>query len=97
MTEHLQQARQSVQQAADATRANVREQLRHVDEALIELESGDKTQPQTPADPDTLETIEAKIVGLIEEVEDPEAHTQLRTARDEIDLHRRARGLSSEE
>lgn len=97
MTEHIQQARQSVQAAADTARANIREQLLHVDEGLMELESGDKSQPQTPADPDTLETVESKLVGLIDEVDDPKAHSELREARDEIDLHRQARGLSSEE
>ena len=62
----------------------------------MELESGDKTA-ETPADPDTLETIESKLVGLIDQVDDPEADDQLQNARDEIDLHRQAYGINTGE
>lgn len=96
MTEHLTNARQSVQQAADSTRANVREQLLHVEEGLMELESGDKTS-ETVSDPDRLETVESKLAGLIDTAENPDARGLLQDARDELDLHRRARGLQSEE
>ena len=96
MTDHIQQARQSVQQAADEAEANAREQLLHVDEGLQELESGGKTD-QTVADPDTLETVESKLVGLVDQVDDPEAGEHLQAARDELDLHRRAHGIESEE
>lgn len=96
MTDHIQQARQSIQQAADAARANVREQLLHVDEGLMEIESGDKTD-QTVSDPETLETIEEKLVGLVDQVDNSEAQHHLRDARDCLDLHRRAHGLDSEE
>jgi len=96
MTDHIRQARQSVRVAADEAEANVREQLLHVAEGLDELESGEKTD-RTVTDPNTLEPIEAKLVGLVDEVDDPEAAEQLRAARDELDLHRRARGLTSEE
>lgn len=96
MTDHIRQARHSVQQAADEVEANAREQLLHIDEGLGELESGQKTN-RTVAAPDALETIETKLAGLVDQIDDPEAGEHLRAARDELDLHRRAHGIESEE
>lgn len=96
MADHLQQARHSVQAAADAARANIREQLLHVDEGLMEQESGDKTQERTPAEPDALKEIETKLVGLSDQVDDPEARARLQEARTSLDRYRQARGAADE-
>ncbi|XVH30390.1 DUF7553 family protein [Haloferacaceae archaeon DSL9] len=94
MAQHIESAREAIQRAGDSAEANVREQLLHVDEGLMELTEGDKTPSEAPPGGNNLEEIEAKLVGLADETEDAAARERLEAARDHLDAHRREHGLT---
>lgn len=97
MAQHLRKAREAVQSAAEEAEANVREQLLHVDEGLMEIVEGDKVEGDAPPKRDRLEEIEEKVVGLADETESEETRRRLEEVRDHLDSYRRARGIPEEE
>lgn len=64
MSELLRQARTEVDTASGHADSTVREQLRSIDEGLLELIEGDKTNSETPPETDELRELESKLAGL---------------------------------
>lgn len=89
MSDQLARAREAVGRASDTADDTVREQLRSLDEGLMELTGGDKTQESdTTTEGDRLEEIEAKLAGLMDET-DGDTRAHIEDARDYIDEYRR--------
>lgn len=95
MNDNLASARDAVQRAGDATDdATVREQLRSIDEGLMEMtesEEAPEGEASTTGDHphgDALEEIEAKLASLAGELDRP-ARERVEDARDHIDAYRR--------
>lgn len=91
MAQHIQQAREEVRAAADAADGETREQINSLDEGLMELGGGDKTDPDGPPHDDRVEEIEEKLGALSERVP-PEAAERLERAEEHLSQYRRARG-----
>lgn len=89
MIDQLSVARQSIQQASEtADESDVQEQLKSLDEGMMELTDEGKTKESDPAvEVDRLEEIEEKLVGLLEKT-DGATNTQIEEARDAIDIFR---------
>lgn len=95
MADDLSRARDAVRRAADAAdAAEVREQLRSIDEGLMELTES-STEEGSPAktagdvpDGERLERIEETLVGLASRT-DGRTREALEDARDHVDAYRR--------
>lgn len=94
MAEELSRARDAIQRASEhADDSTVREQLRSIDEGLMEMTHSEKqtlrakTSGNVP-DGDDLQEIEETVVALTSET-NSEARSCLHEARDEIDAYRR--------
>lgn len=96
MPDHLDSARDAVQRASEETDdETVREQLRSIDEGLVELtersettDDGVKTSGEHPHGGE-LETVEERLAELADAV-DGAARDHVTDARDAIDAYRRA-------
>lgn len=86
MVDRITEARRLVATASDDTDdATVREQLHSIDEGLEVLE----TEPDDAVKGDRLEEVEAKLVGLGDELDDDHVHHLVENARNHVDAFRR--------
>ncbi len=90
MVDQLEAAREAVQQASEAVDdPRLREQLRSIDEGLMEQTEAAKTEADEPRG-DQLEAVEAELARLMDAVDEVErAYASLEVARDAIDEYRR--------
>ncbi|WP_254546559.1 DUF7553 family protein [Halomarina pelagica] len=91
MSDRPTRIREELQRASDAADEDreIREQLRSIDEGLMELVDGDKTTDEPPH-PDRLAELEEKLAGLSERA-DGETSRHVRTAATLLDEYREER------
>lgn len=83
MSELLRQARTEIDQASDHADSTVREQLRSIDEGLLELLEGDKTASEAPPETAELRELESKLAGL-EAQTNEQTRQHIETAREQL-------------
>lgn len=89
MTDHLRRAREEIQAAADAADGEMQEQLRSIDEGLMELTEGDKVEDDDPPRLDHLAELEEKLDGVADEkATEPDVRDGVERARDSIRAYR---------
>lgn len=88
MANRLRNARAEIRHASEHADADVREQLRSIEEGLSELVEGEKTQEGPGPKPERLEELERKLAGLEEQVDD-RTRERIEDARDALFTYRR--------
>ncbi|WP_101295457.1 DUF7553 family protein [Halegenticoccus soli] len=94
MSDHLTNAREELQRAADLQDGETQEQIRSIDEGLLEMTETEKTEGETPR-ADRLEEVVEKVSALENEV-DEEPRTHLDRARESITDYLVERGAMEE-
>lgn len=89
MTDHLDRARNELRKAAESAERAEQEQFHSIDEGLMELVEGDKTQ-DAPVQSDRLAELEEKLDGLREKT-DGETQRHVANAAAAIDEVRKER------
>lgn len=87
MSEILRRARMEIDQASDHADSTVREQLRSIDEGLLELIEGEKTVSDAPPETTELRELESKLAGL-EEQTNEQTRQHIETAREHLLAYR---------
>ena len=86
MVDRIEEARRLVAEASeDASERDIHEQLDSIDEGLAVLAD----EPDDAVKGDRLEEVEAKLVGLGNEVDDEHVHHLIENARNHVDAFRR--------
>lgn len=87
MSELLRQARTEIDTASGHADSTIREQLRSIDEGLLELLEGDKTDSEVPPETDELRELESKLAGL-EDQTNEQTQQHIETAREHLLAYR---------
>lgn len=87
MSELLRQARTEIDTASGHADSTIREQLRSIDEGLLELLEGDKTDSEVPPETDELRELESKLAGL-EDQTNEQTRQHIETAREHLLAYR---------
>jgi Spy/CpxP family protein refolding chaperone len=83
----LRQARTEIEAASDHADSPVREQLRSIDEGLLELTEGDKTDSDAPPKTAEIRELESKLAGL-EDQTNEQTRQHIETAREYLLTYR---------
>lgn len=87
MSELLRQARTEIDQASEHADSTVREQLRSIDEGLLELIEGDKIASDVPPETAELRELESKLADL-EDQTNEQTRQYIETAREYLLAYR---------